>query len=197
MEWRRAAGDLRDATFDGKVVWAAGDNGLWRWRPGVGEPTPVALPEGVVGRTYTEVFRDGPFLWLRDAQDRGYPLRVRGGSAVLAAEPGTLPAQRLDESVAVAGQVLTGERGTSGLSAGGRRLATGALSALLPLGEGLLLVGAGTSVALWHLDEDLERSVLAEVELGSPVLRLFMQGGQVIAVGRGFGFALLRLKGAR
>ncbi len=200
VEWRPAAGGLAEATFDGEVVWAVGPGGLWRWRPGPGEPMAVPLPAGLAGQPLVDVFRDGPYLWVRTAEGQGWPFDVRGAVPVVAAEPGTLADPPAAPLRAPAGpfsiEASAGARRLRILEAEAQRLVgdvelPGPLHALLPLGD-VLLVAAGDEVRALRFGDDGAAHVAGRLRLWSPTVRLFAVGDRILLVGPRYGFAVAR-----
>ncbi len=200
LDWRAVAGGVVDAAYDGEHVWAVSPHGLWRWRPGPGEALPITLPAELAGRPLVTVFRDGALVWVRDATGQGWPLDVRGPRATLAAPPGPLP--RVDETLRAplaGGARVDGTRGGQDLvlvddDGGRRRVAIGAVHALLPLDPWTLMVGTDQAIEVWRWED--ERLVRARrVALGSPTARLFAaEGGRALAVGSEYGFAVLAIR---
>jgi hypothetical protein len=200
VEWRPAAGGLAEATFDGEVVWAVGPSGLWRWRPGPGEPTPVPLPAGLAGQPLVDVFRDGPYVWVRTAEGQGWPLDVRGPVAVAAADPAKLAPPPEAPLRAPAGpfyvEAAGGARLLNVFDAEDQRLVgtvdlPGTLAALLPLGD-VLLVAAGDEVRALRFGDDGAAHVAGRLRFWSPTVRMFAAGDRVVLVGPRYGFAVAR-----
>lgn len=193
-EWRRAAGGLRAAAWDGEAIWAAGDTGLWRWRPAGGEPVPIVLPAELAERPLVDLFRDAGFLWVRDAAGTGWPLAVQGTLARLAADPGPLP-PRHDTLVAPVGarrvEARPGQPGATVIRPDGApaRLAGGHVTALVPLGGDRLAAAVDDEVQLWRLPPEGPPEVLSRITLGSPTVAIFVEPTRWLLVGRDYGFA--------
>ncbi len=196
QEWRATAGGMQDAVFDGELVWAVGRSGLWRWRPGMGEPTPLPLPAAVAGRPLVSLFRDGPHLWLRDEEGIGWPVDVRGTLAKLAGRSGKLPPAHAGSKIAVAGGLL--EVTAEGqlvvhAATGARRDPVGQVHALVRLDAHRVVAAVDDAIVMWAFDETLGRTELGRVNLGSQTVQVFDRGDQLVAVGPGYGFALLKV----
>ncbi|MCB9537774.1 MAG: hypothetical protein H6704_16095 [Myxococcales bacterium] len=200
LDWRAVAGGVVDAAWDGAHVWAVSPHGLWRWRPGPGEALPITLPAELAGRPLVTVFRDGALVWVRDAAGQGWPLDVRGPRAALAGPPGPLPP--IDETLRAPladGARVDGTRGGADLvlvDADGarRRVAVGAVNALLPLDAWTLVVGTDDAVEVWRFDGE-RLAPARRLALGSPTVRLFARDdGQLLAVGPEYGFAVLSIR---
>ncbi len=197
VEWRATAGGMRDAVFDGELVWAVGQSGLWRWRPGPGAPIPVPLEGDVVGRSLVGVFRDGPLIWVRDEADVGWPLDVRGLVARRAGGSGPLPpAQSGTMAPVSSGRVEVTAEGRFVVHHEGevRAEEVGRIHALVRLDGHRLVVAVDDAIAVWSFDDELRRTELGRIELGTPTLRVFDQGDRLVAVGPGYGFALLAVR---
>lgn len=195
-EWRATAGGMEDAVFDGALVWAVGRSGLWRWRPGSGEPIPLTLPAEVAGRPLVGVFRDGPNLWLRDEEGIGWPVDARGTLVKLAGRSGRLPPPSLGSMTPIAGglvevtaegQLVVHAEGTPRPEDAGR------IHAMVRLDDHRVVVSVDDAVAMWAFDDAMRRTELGRVTLGSPTVQVFDRGDQLVAVGPGYGFALLKV----
>jgi len=192
VDWRPAPGRLADATFDGRSIWAVGAGGLWRWVPGLPSARPVPLPPNLSGKALTGVFRDGPLLWVRDQDDAGWPLAMRGGVAHAAAKPGALPARGLDSRMQMGDWQIAatyGERGLKFIDAEARKeiVDTPPVTSLLPLDEAHFLVGDEARLTLWTLSDTGPPTRLESWSLGGATLRIFVDGDRVFAVGRPYG----------
>ncbi len=200
-EWRPVAGGMRAAVWDGARVWAVGPSGLWRWRPGPGEPTPVPLPAGLAGRPLVGLFREANGLWVRDAEQVGYPLDTAGPVARLVGNPGPLPPDHDELMFPVSGGRVAARIGQPGLvmvdAEGGRHpVDTGRIDALVPLPGDRAAAALGDTVVVWWIDERLAPRELGRIDLGAPSVALFEAGDRLLAVGPDYGFASLRLSAA-
>jgi len=195
VTWRRVPGLVRDATYDGTAVWAVADDGLWSWRPGPGEPLPVLLPVPLHGRPLRGIFRDGDLLWLRDDRGVGWPVRVRGPSAYPVGPEGEL--RPVDNTV----RAPFGDGYVEG-RLGGRHLRVldgesrdravidlPPLSALMPWRRDVLIVAAGDGLRALRAVPGEAPRLDAELPLGSPTVRLFIAGSELLAIGQTYGFA--------
>ncbi|MCA9541162.1 MAG: hypothetical protein KC620_19815, partial [Myxococcales bacterium] len=199
VEWRRTAGDLRDAAWDGTTLFAVGAEGLWRWQPGRPAAVPVPLPAALAGRPLIRVFRDGPYLWVQDEAGTGWPLGgVRSGEASLVGAPGPLPRADAGLRVRLGDWRVNAVRGEPRVRVGADDdLAApietnGPVHALLPLGADAVLVAAGTQVMLLRLDDPPRREAIWP--LGVEVIALFLEGERLIGVTRHAGFLEARVQ---
>lgn len=197
-EQRWVAGDLADATWDGSDLWAVGPGGLWRWRPGQAQWSPVILPPGLRGRGLARVWQDGPFLWVVDGSYVGYALDVRGGVTRVAREPGPIRVSgaellaRLDGrrvEVRLGGEVLRvvdDEGAAVEVALGGR------VAALGTLGAAEVLIGVGEGIERWRVRGPVQ---VARWPVGAVTRRIIAAGELVFAVG-GHGVLVGQIGGA-
>ena len=203
-EWRAAAGGMRDAIFDGQVVWAVGASGLWRWRPGPGEPMSVPLPPEIAGKPLVGLFRDGPLLWLRDENDIGWPVDATGTVAKLAGKPGELPPVSVGQRVPVGGGFLEltaeGKLRPDPVSADqawawghGPRNTVRRIVRL----DAERVVVAGLVLRVLAIDDAMRPTVVADVNLRGETLGVFDVGDRLVLVGPDYGFAVLQMRPAK
>ena len=205
VDWRPTPGRLADATFDGESVWAVGEGGLWRWRPGRPGVMPVALPPSVANRPLGGVFRDGPLLWVRDGEGTGWPLAVRGGVATLAGQSGPLPPPSLSLRAQLGAWRVWATRGEPGLQLidaqeRAKSVDTPPVAGLFPVDAAHCLVADRDRLTLWRAQDAHEPTPTVQWAFGGPVLRVFVDGQRVHLVGRPFGFmtgALVPVKETR
>lgn len=187
--WRAFSGPLRAAVWDGQAVWAVG-NGLWRWRPGPGQPTAIPLPPEWQGRALGDVFRDGGLLWLTDTDGRGAAFDVRAPLPTQIGDAGQMPAPEPERRVVVGGRRFEGKIGASALQIDGADVALPApLDSMTALGDGAL-VAAGDTLVFWGGDAGTE---VWRVPLPGRTVAIFpLDDGRVLLVGRRYGFMVLR-----
>lgn len=194
QSWRAVSGPLTAALWDGAVVWATGVNGLWRWRPGPGRPMAVPLPGDWRGRALADVFRDGPYLWVRDAAGVGIALDVSAPTAAQVGEPGPLPRPTADRRVIAGGRQVDARLGDSRFTVDAAPHDLDApLDAITEYRDGLL-VAAGAQLRFWG--DTPMREVWRVTTPGRTVAIFALTDGRVILVGRRFGFMTLSF-GAR
>jgi len=192
VDWRPAPGRLRDATFDGRSIWAVGEGGLWRWIPGLPSARPIALPAALSGKPLVGAFRDGPLLWVRDQEQAGWPLSLSGGSAHLVGAPGVLPHRALDATVQLGQWQVAATRGEKGLrftddAERTTRVDTLPITMLAPLDNVHFLVGDREHLTLWTLSESGPPRRLQSWSLGGATLRVFVDKERIYAVGVPYG----------
>lgn len=199
--WQRATtGPLLDAAWQGDTLLAVGPHGLFRWRPGSGEPTPVSLPAELTGRPLHGIFRDGAVHWVRDADGKGWPLAVAATETRLVGQPGPLVESDPGLRVLVQGgraEITRGAPGVRLLDVNGiltHTLDTAPVTAALSLDGGArLLIAAGDELVLhrWSPGAGLA-GVTEEARwpVGAPTARLFEAGNALFAVG---GYGILTL----
>jgi len=189
VDWRRLPGALKDATFDGEVIWAVGEDSLWRWASGRAQFASVALPNEVSMCGPIGIFRDGSALWIRTRDHVGWPLVIRGNYAHHAGKSGPLPKSTPELQLPLAGKTLLwrgpGEPLVINSDAGEvQRLSD--VDALMPIGPGHLIVGSGDTISFWDLRAALPRR-LKEWPVAGETLRFFLKDDQIHAVGREYG----------
>lgn len=192
--WTRpATGPLVDAAWAGDALLLVGPRGLFRWRPGLGEPVAVTLPEALTGRPLVGIFRDGPVFRVRDADGRSWPLVVGTSASSLVAEPQTLIASDSGLRAAIPGGRVEAIRGLDGLRVLDERgllthnIETPPVSAFIPLADARLLVAAGDTLLLLRWPPNAPLAGVVEEgrwQLAGETARLFDLGGQAVAVGR-------------
>lgn len=197
VDRRPVAGDLADATWDGEDLWAVGPGGLWRWRPGVTQWAPAALPAPLRGRALTRIWRDGPFLWVVDEALTGYALDVRGGTTTLARPPGPIRMTSAAQATLLDGHrvevTLGGESLTVVDADGAARVIAlgGRVHAFGTLGDAEVLIGVDDAIERWRV-RGPER--VARWPVGDVTRRVIATGDQVFAVG-GYGLLVGRVEG--
>ncbi|MGK0361759.1 MAG: hypothetical protein ACI9U2_004077 [Bradymonadia bacterium] len=187
--WRAVSGPLAAALWDGAVVWAVGVNGLWRWRPGPGRPITVPLPGDWRGRALAGVFRDGPYLWVRDGAGTGAALDISTPTPTLVGEPGPLPIATTDRHIVAGRRQIEARLGESRFIIDGRpHDLEASLDAITEYRDGLL-IAAGGQLRFWG--DDPVREVWRTATPGRTVGIFALTDGRVILVGRRYGFMAL------
>ncbi len=180
LDWRPAAGNLREAVWDGKYIWAVSDTSLWRWDPAQGGPTPVVLPDLLNERIFTGVFRDSAAsdnsnvsrLWIRDSENLGWPIRITGVRASLIAGKGPLSPVDPHWRLAIMGGQAEATKGYSGLtltSPQGARavINTQPITSIAQADDQTLITAEGSELVIRALDAEFKLHELARFKLGS------------------------------
>ena len=187
--WRAVSGPLAAALWDGAVIWAVGVNGLWRWRPGPGRPMSVPLPGDWAGRALAGVFRDGPYLWVRDSAGIGAALDISAPIPTLVGEPGPLSIPTTDRRIVAGGRGIEARIGDSRFMVDGAPHDLEApLDAISEYRDGLL-IGAGGQLRFWGGSP--VREVWRTPTPGRTVAIFALTDGRVLLVGRHYGFMAL------